>query len=640
MRLAALLLALFLTLAPAQAQPGVIRAPRLGITFISSLDHPANERRYQQALLLGAGWNRWPLYWDRVETAPGSYNWSSYDRLVTGDVVHGLRTNAILLGRPGFFADGGSISNLAAPAFSDGSDTPGAGKLPNSGNPWALFVYAAVQRYKPGGQLALNQGWPAGAGITVWEAWNEPDLPLFWTGGEAAYARLLKLTYLLVKQADPNAKVMFGGLAYGNPDENDWLAKTLNLIAADPQRDAYNWYMDIVAVHSYTYARRTGLVVRRMIETLGRFGLSRPVWVNESGVSVWDDYPGPVWTSARPEERRFRATQAQQAAFVVESTVYAWAAGADVVFIHQLYDDCGDAPGNFPPHNGELCGAQPTCSGDAYGLYRNERGESCFSQHPNPGSPRPAAAAFYRLAQIFGTATFNDPKIERRGSSVIASFMRPTTGERVLALWNRTLEPLEVDFPAAGSAALVYSLDQPEFRLIPVNGRYSLGLPPATRDDFPYLPVGEISGIGGPPLLLVERLDPALVAGLTPSPVATVIPLDVTPGISITQVARPTVDPAFDTRPPVTRLEPLPEVSPTVFTVRWSAEDDGGIDKYLVWVRIDEGEWQPWLETPGTEGQYIGQSGSAYAFAVWAVDLAGNWSLNTELSAQATTRVE
>src|SRR5262249_39083393 len=155
----------------------------------------------------------------------------------------------------------------------------------------------------------------------------------------------------------------------------------------------------------YSYAKRSGLVVQRVNENLAKYGLYRPVWLNESGVSVWDDYPGPTWAATDPTLRVLRATMQQQADFVVESTTYAWAEGAEVVFIHQLYDDCGNQSGGttFAPNSGQ--------SGDAYGLYRNERAEPCYNQNPLPGTPRPAAAAFYRLAQIFGILPFSNPQV-------------------------------------------------------------------------------------------------------------------------------------------------------------------------------------------------------------------------------------
>ncbi|HLU09194.1 MAG TPA: hypothetical protein VK003_05975, partial [Oceanobacillus sp.] len=428
---------------------GYLRVPRLGITFISSAEHPPDETRYRNALLLGAGWNRWPMYWNNIERE-GGYDWSQYDRLVQADLEHGLRINAILLGIAPQHREGASIRGLHAPVFSDGTDEPGAGKSPNPANPWASFVHAAVQRYKPGGTLSAQQGWQPGWGITVWEAWNEPDLTMFWTGGVGEYARLLKVTYLAAHQADTGAQVMFGGLAYVNPDADDWLARTLAIIAQDPMREAHNWFMDIVAVHNYTNARRSGWVVTRARQRLNEYGLNRPIWLNESGIPIWDDYPGPTWAGNMPDERALRGTMQEQAAFMIQSTVLAWAAGADVVFYHQLYDDCGNQPSNtdFPPNTGGMCGG-PICWGDAHGLYRNDSTNVCFRQSPQPGTPRPVAAAFYRLAQIFGGAgTFgNGVVVDVNGRGTAVSFNRINGGtitERIYVLWNRTSSRLVI----------------------------------------------------------------------------------------------------------------------------------------------------------------------------------------------------
>jgi hypothetical protein len=87
-------------------------------------------------------------------------------------------------------------------------------------------------------------------------------------------------------------------------------------------------------------------------------------------------------------------------------------------------------------------------------------------------------------------------------------------------------------------------------------------------------------------------------------------------------------------------MSPLPEVSTETFTVSWGGTDDVAIDRYLVWVRVNDGEWEPWLETTRTLGTYTGSPGNTYSFAVWAVDTAGNWSLNTDLQPQTFTRVE
>jgi hypothetical protein len=86
-------------------------------------------------------------------------------------------------------------------------------------------------------------------------------------------------------------------------------------------------------------------------------------------------------------------------------------------------------------------------------------------------------------------------------------------------------------------------------------------------------------------------------------------------------------------------MTPLPPASPPTFQVQWSADDDGAIAQYMVWVQVNEGEWTPWLETTRTEGTYTGIPGNTYRFAVWAQDAAGNWSANTDLTPQAETRI-
>ncbi|HLV35339.1 MAG TPA: fibronectin type III domain-containing protein [Spirillospora sp.] len=620
---------------------GYIRAPRLGITFINSTDSPLKEERYYQALFLGAGWNRWPLYRERVELIPGQYNWSAYDLLVSEDLRHGLNINAIFLGQS-------DIPGLTEPVFTDGSDTPGPGKFINPGNSWAAFVYAAVNRYKPGGELAQQQGWPSGQGIRVWEAWNEPDIPMFWTGSVTRYVRLLKVTYLAAHYADPGAQVMFGGLAYSTDTADNFLARALAIIAQDGQAANHNWYFDLVAAHSYSYARRSGAIIQHVREVLAAHGLSRPIWLNETGVPVWNDYPGPTWAANDPGARVLRATTQQQAAFIIQSAAYAWAAGADVVMVHQLYDDCGNQPGgtNFPPHDGGLCLGGGPCWGDAHGLFRNTADAACFSQHPLPGTPRPAAGAFRLLAEIFGTGPFEPVAVQlfdERG--VVITFNRPSLRERVHVAWNRSLEPVILDLPADGQIATLYALDGRDYTLIPEADLYRVTLPPATRDDFPFLAPGDGAAVGGPPVIIVEQatrdqtINPALPQFEPPegTPHA---PLAATPG-PVTELIRPTVDPAQDTTAPTTRMNPLPVVSPPTFTVSWGGQDDSGIASYLVWVRVDGGVWQPWLEeTTATQASFTGEPGRRYEFAVWAVDLAGNWSLNTELSPQAVTSVQ
>ena len=613
-----------------QAVSSTLPSDKLGITFVAylnDLDENA-PTRYRRALELGAGWTRYPIYWNGVERTPNQYDWSGYDRLLTADHRAGLHTNAILLATPSFYQAGGSVVGLYEPIFSNGSDTPTTNSELNPNNVWARWVAATVNRYKPNGILAQTV---SGVGIQVWEVWNEPDLDLFWSGTQADYARLLKVAYIVIKQADPSATVMFGGLAYGNPDTEDWLGAVLALYATDPTAPANQWYMDAIGIHSYIEARRTALIIARMRQTLEQYALNKPIWLNESGIPVWDDYPGPTHAADNPTERRWRGTQQQQANFVLQSSAYAFAAGAEKVFFHQLYDDCGN-----------------DSRYDAFGLYRNPRGADCFGDHPQADTPRPAAGAFRLLARFFGSGNFTNGQIIRRpDGSVFIEFMRPNSSERITVLWNELPSDNSITWSADSLNATLYSYTGEQFTLTPTEGEYRVTLPPALLNDDPQRVPSQTTLIGGTTFIMVENVivtEQLVDANTQGNALTTVVTPRAPLPAQIGSILEPSLNtaslqPLQDIAPPITGMEALPPTSPTVFRVGWSGADNGGIARYLVWIQVNGGEWAPWLETTQTSAQYSGTLGNTVAFAVWAVDNAGNWSLNTTLQPQAFTQI-
>lgn len=494
-----------------------IQADRLGINHISGLDIPHDESRYTRALSLGARWNRWALYWDRVETIREQYQWDGYDQLVERDLDRGLQIDAVLLGIPALYREGETIGGLQEPIFTDGTDDPTPGKTVNPGNPWAGFVFRTVERYRPGGTLARENDWPIDKGIRVWEVWNEPDYRQFWSGGVRDYARLLKIAYIVTHALDPQATVMVGGLLY--PTSDNWLAQVLGIFSRDPMHEAHNWFIDAAAVHNYADAWRSGWLTLYARQTFAAYNLSRPIWLNESGASVWDDYPGPTWIADDLPAAQTRTTMAEQAAFLVQSAAYAWAEGAQTVFFFQLYDDCGDQPAgtDFPPHDGSLCRPGQACYGDAFGIFRNPASSVCFSQHPQPETARPVAEAYRLLTRVFGGEPFSPRGVVSRefGDVVTAiHFIRPATDEKITVIWNLTTRPVSLRIPAEGSSAMLYSVERD--RVIAQTGdMYALTLPPALNPMFPGgAPATTNDGqpiisanVGGMPLILTETLD-------------------------------------------------------------------------------------------------------------------------------------
>ncbi len=638
-----ILACLFSTTYHAQTQDddGFIRADRLGIAHISSYTEDTPDTRYQQALQLGAGWNRFPIYWNVAQPEPETWDWSAFDRQILNDLSYGLQINAILLGRPQFYAAGDNgerIAGINEPIFSDGTDTPANGKTLNPDNPWVTFVFEAVNRYKPEGLLAQQGFIPSGQGVRVWEIWNEPDHLPFWGATIRDYARLLKISYIVAKLADPDAQVMFGGLLF-TQDGVNWLAQVLSLYVNDPFAEQNNYYMDIIAVHSYADPWRSGWLVLNVRQTLIAYGIDRPVWLNETGVPVWDDYPGPIWAPQSTD----RATLDQQAYFLIQSAAFAWLEGADVIIYHQLYDDCGDQPAgtDFPPHQGELCDTiAGNCFGDAHGMYRNQATSVCFSQHPLPGTPRPVARAYRLLAEVFGREAFDrGERLFNDDRATIITFERPLTNERVSIIWNRTFDFFTLDYPAVGERGQLISLRDDTIIRPNASGNYQIDLSAAAPDNYDTPEAGADSAIGGAPVILIESIDGDLTPDLIDldgfdSPQATFEAVEIVP------TPRPTVDPAQDTQPPSASVNPLQASSPATFTVSWGGVDNSGIYRFMIFVREPGAQWQMWQETAETSAEFTGTAGNTYEFAAWAVDLAGNWSENINLQAQATTTVE
>ena len=505
---------------------------QLGLAFVSSAQAPASETRYQRALAISGTLNRWPMYWPSIELNPVSqprvFNWTAHDANIIADLNHGLTVLPILMLTPIGLDTGGSRAapaprvgdglkllmnppspdrpltpssqgsppqGLDQPVFSDDTDLPGAGKTINPNNRWAYFVNAAINRYKPGGVLAQTQGWGADKGVRYWEIWNEQDLDQFFIGTPADYARLLKVAYLAGKQADPNATIVFGGLAHF--EKPNWLQDTLNVIATDPMSITYHGFMDAVASHNYAWAWQTyGYLLndRQRLDARGLTGVK--LWITETGLPVCDDSPiEPFNFCPSP----YRGTLNEQVDFLIQTAAWSAWMQAEKMIWFQLYDDVGNV-----------------CPYDFFGLVRNPATSPCV---PNTGLPRPAYAAYPLAAQLFGGVQpyWRDRRTGTTtnwasGNQEIVAFKRPATGQRVVTMWTRYYTADTVILTATSSSALLIRPDGTSQTITPVNGVYTINLPAATNLGA-ATPDGKqpdgTSSIGGSPRILVE-LDPAV----------------------------------------------------------------------------------------------------------------------------------
>ncbi len=601
----ALLLTFFLTgrgTGPVMAD-GPLGNDRFGLCFVSAAESLSDETRYDGALASGAKWDRWPLYWHWVDEGgyAGYHDGSvphDYDTLVLQEIQHGLTPIAILLGTPDMRATAGDASappprvrdkifpvpgqvaiqqgqvstaasppvGLFEPIFADGTNTPGPGKVINQGNTWAVFVANTVDRYKPGSDWLKSQGWDD-VGIRHWEIWNEQDLNQFWSGTVAEYYRLLEVAYQTIKSADSEATVILGALAFF--EKPNWLSDLLAQTEGDPSKA----YFDVFSFHYYWSIYHGEYWLAQTRATLDANGLPGvPIWITESGVPVWDDYPATEYEV--PSDSPWRGTMEEQAAYVIQNAALAFYHDVARYYHFMLHDDCGNTPQ------------------DAFGLRQNFTPADC---NPAQGKTRPSYAAFQLAAE-----QYRDPiALWRRksGGQDQIAFYREDDTSRLLALWATGGVTVTATVSATGQTAQLYWVEPTSspsgttgisrtLTLTPTNGVYTLTLPAATNQNS-GLPGDSNYYIGGRPYLLVER----------------------------------------DTLPPTSGVTSLPlTTTQESFTVSWQGEDAGsGITGYDVWFSEDGGPLQPWItDTMTTSAGFTGVFSHTYGFAVRARDRAGN----------------
>ena len=218
----------------------------------------------------------------------------------------------------------------------------------------------------------------------------------------------------------------------------------------------------------------------------------------------------------------FRATQDEQASYVIESVALARAAGVQRYSIYKLQVQF--------PENGD----------EYWGLTRND------------GSLRPAYVAYQVAvkylqgvrAAVYSWAGSQVPPSEQEITTLLASntnryqwpwpapvntVVLDRPGQRVTVIWNASPQPVQVALPATGRAAQLVDKYGQARPLVASNGAYPLTLEPSRNNSDPrdttlYL-------VGGSPWIVVEDLSAALapapaVAAGAARPLAGVAPAD------------------------------------------------------------------------------------------------------------------
>jgi 6-phosphogluconolactonase (cycloisomerase 2 family) len=124
----------------------------------------------------------------------------------------------------------------------------------------------------------------------VWDVWNEPDTPYFWTGTEAQYHELYRRAYVAIRQ-ELGATARIAGPSVGT-FRWDWLARLLEFCrSADCGVDALSWHelpggRGVASIASHLRRARAGLLKNPAYLPLGVRELYVGEYVGE-GDALW-----------------------------------------------------------------------------------------------------------------------------------------------------------------------------------------------------------------------------------------------------------------------------------------------------------------------------------------------------------------
>ncbi len=463
-----------------------------------------------EANAAGAGWTRVFFRWDVVQPA-GPTDWKPTnvpDPLLDAEIAAGREVVAVLIGTPAWATESGASTAVPPLEY------------------WGDFVFKIATQYK--------------GRIKHWVIWNQPDITdptspsHTWDGSVEDYYHLLKEACQKIKAVDPAMQVHLAGLTYTwdrDQGQAQYLARLLDLILADPQAAAENYYFDIVSYHLYYHPRQMLDILTDVRSILDAHDLgSKPLWINETNAPPSDDYLEPL--NAQPG---LKVTLQEQSAFVIQAFALALAGGAERIAFNKLRNEY--------PHPEAI---------EPYGLLRGDN------------SRRPAFATF----RVVSTHFAGVEKVSWLQQENVYVVTLARGGQTTTVLWNTATTPTTFILNAIAPQAILVDEQANQQPIIASNGVYAIELPGALCSNGP-----QACFIGGAPRLIVEGGSPDQRVPLLPlvAPTPTLVAQSNLPSASEldpSTLAAP-APAAVDTPPPPPTLTPTPALAPV-------SDTDGG----------------------------------------------------------------
>jgi hypothetical protein len=232
-------------------------------------------------LMRGAGIDsiRIWLSWSQVESNGGHYDWDAPDAMVRTAASAGLTAFPFLFTEPDWAAEmDGHDCSLHCGPFAPSSNATRAA--------YARFAGAAVNRYGPGGSFWQDHPELPYLPVHSWQIWNEQNSPFFFgpRPDPKSYAALLRTAATEIRQADPRAEIVLGGVwsADDTPSGVVGSARYLRELYRVPHvSDSF----DAIAIHPYdAHLRGVFDQISALRHAARRSGDGRVgLWVTELG---------------------------------------------------------------------------------------------------------------------------------------------------------------------------------------------------------------------------------------------------------------------------------------------------------------------------------------------------------------------
>ena len=450
-----LLLAALAVARPAQAQrtptpeptrqTGVERSGDRRFGVIESFEDPAAADR------LGATWTRARFQWADVQPdGPAQWEPPLDDEALDAELAAGREVVGLLIGIPDWARDRrGLPRGLSLPAG-------------DPDNTWGVFVAEAVGRY-------------AGR-IDRWIIWNEPDIDdpeapgHTWNGDIEQFAQLQRVAYLAAKEANPDAVIHLGAFTYfWDPGYFD---RFLDVLAADPDAAANDFYFDAATAHLYFQPNAVYNVLYAFRQVMAGHGLDKPIWLVETNAPPMDDpyWVVPNWTLA--------VSLGEQAAFIPQALAAALSAGAERIAVYKLKDTAGDRVANPEP----------------FGLMRWDE------------SRRPAFDTYRVAIRLLGDVT----AAERERWDAVGQVRLTQPGQTTTVLFARLPDSQTVRVPATADTAEWVSMWGGREEIEAEDGYFTVELPGALCRQT----IADYCMIGGTTYYLIQENAPARAAQL------------------------------------------------------------------------------------------------------------------------------